>query len=73
MKSFVVAAFLVATTLASSASKHKSVVKPATSFWYANMDHTGGAKGFAPDLDGDLDYPVFVAVKAGDGSSSAFS
>jgi len=40
----------------------------ATSFWYANMDHTGSARGYAPDLDGDFNYPVFMAVNPGDGA-----
>ncbi|KAI2601954.1 glycoside hydrolase family 55 protein [Hypoxylon sp. NC1633] len=39
----------------------------ATSFWYANMDHTGTARGYAPDLGTDYTYPVFKAVNAGDG------
>jgi hypothetical protein len=44
------------------------VAKRATSFWYANMDHSGRPRGFAPDLDGDFSYPVFVAVNPGDGA-----
>lgn len=40
----------------------------ATSFWYANIDHTGAPRGFAPDLDGDYAYPVYMAVSAGDGA-----
>ncbi|KAI1304383.1 glycoside hydrolase family 55 protein [Xylaria venustula] len=40
----------------------------ATSFWYANFDHTGTARGYAPDLDGDFNYPVYMAVAAGDGA-----
>ncbi|KAI5926488.1 beta-1,3-glucanase [Camillea tinctor] len=43
--------------------------KRATSFWYANMDHTGNARGYAPDLDGDYTYPVYMTVNAGDGAS----
>jgi hypothetical protein len=40
-----------------------------SSFWYANMDHTNRRiRGFAPDLDGDLNYEVFKAVKPGDGA-----
>ena len=39
--------------------------KAASSFWYANMDHTGANRGYAPDLDGDYNYPVFKAVAAG--------
>ena len=35
---------------------------------YANMDHTGASRGYAPDLDGDFNYPVYVAVNAGDGA-----
>lgn len=40
----------------------------ATSFWYANLDHTGTARGYAPDLDGDFNYPVYMAVSPGDGA-----
>jgi hypothetical protein len=40
----------------------------ATSFWYANVDHTGNARGYAPDLDGDYNYPVYMAVTPGDGA-----
>ncbi|KAI1823550.1 glycoside hydrolase family 55 protein [Xylaria intraflava] len=39
----------------------------ATSFWYPNFDHTGPPRGFAPNLDGDFDYPIYVAVAPGDG------
>jgi hypothetical protein len=41
----------------------------ATSFWYANMDHTGTARGYAPDLDPDYSSPVFKTVNAGDGAA----
>ncbi|KAI0379671.1 glycoside hydrolase family 55 protein [Hypomontagnella monticulosa] len=44
------------------------LVKRATSFWYANMDHTGQYRGFAPDLGNDFTYPVFMAVNPGDGA-----
>ncbi|KAI1213565.1 glycoside hydrolase family 55 protein [Annulohypoxylon truncatum] len=44
-----------------------NLVKRATSFWYANMDHTGSARGYAPDLGTDT-YPVYMAVNAGDGA-----
>lgn len=43
--------------------------KRATTFWYANMDHTGPYRGYAPDLDPDYTYPVYVAVNPGDGAS----
>ncbi|KXJ95237.1 glucan endo-1,3-beta-glucosidase BGN13.1 precursor [Microdochium bolleyi] len=42
--------------------------RQSTSFWYANMDHTGNARGYAPDLDGDFNYAVYKAVAPGDGA-----
>lgn len=45
------------------------LVSRATTFWYANMDHTGNARGYAPDLDPDFSYPVYKTVTAGDGNS----
>lgn len=39
-----------------------------STYWYAMMDHTSPARGWAPDLDGDYNYPVFMAVKPGDGA-----
>ncbi|KAI1144258.1 glycoside hydrolase family 55 protein [Hypoxylon sp. FL0543] len=42
--------------------------KRATSFWYANMDHTGQYRGYAPDLGSDYTYPVYMAVNPGDGA-----
>ena len=41
----------------------------ATSYWYANMDHTGSSRGYAPDLDPDFTYPVFKPVNSGDGNA----
>jgi hypothetical protein len=46
-----------------------NISKRATTFWYANMDHTGPSRGYAPDLDPDFSYPVFQAVNPGDGAS----
>ena len=43
------------------------VNRGTTSFWYSNMDHTGSARGYAPDLDPDFSYPVYKAVSPGDG------
>lgn len=43
--------------------------KRGTRFWYPNMDHSGQYRGYAPDLDGDDAYQVYVAVKAGDGDA----
>lgn len=40
----------------------------ATGFWYANMDHSGQYRGYAPDLGSDYNYPVFKAVSPGDGA-----
>ncbi|KAF3059335.1 Glucan endo-1,3-beta-glucosidase BGN13.1 [Daldinia childiae] len=48
----------------------ETISKRATSFWYANMDHTGQGRGYAPDL-GDDSYPVYIAVKPGDGPGIA--
>ncbi|KAI4868767.1 glycoside hydrolase family 55 protein [Hypoxylon rubiginosum] len=45
-----------------------NILKRATSFWYANMDHTGQYRGYAPDLGNDYSYPVFMAVNPGDGA-----
>lgn len=38
-----------------------------TTFWYTNMDHTGGPRGYAPDLGNDYWYEVFKSVNSGDG------
>lgn len=45
-----------------------NVSKRATSSWYPNMDHSGSARGYAPDLDSDFTYPVFKSVNPGDGA-----
>ncbi|KAB5545810.1 pectin lyase fold/virulence factor [Coniochaeta sp. 2T2.1] len=60
-----------AAVIAMPAANHSEndLVRRATSFWYANMDHTGNARGYAPDLDPDFSYPVFMAATAGDGAS----
>ncbi|OTA97776.1 glycoside hydrolase family 55 protein [Hypoxylon sp. CO27-5] len=46
----------------------ETLQKRATSFWYANFDHTGQYRGYAPDLGTDYTYPVFMAVNPGDGA-----
>ncbi|KAK5991277.1 Glucan endo-1,3-beta-glucosidase BGN13.1 [Cladobotryum mycophilum] len=38
----------------------------ASSYWYANMDHSGTARGYAPHTDNPGSYSVYVAVNAGD-------
>ena len=45
------------------------LTKQATGFWYANMDHSGQYRGYAPDLGSDYDYPVYKAVSPGDGAA----
>ncbi|CZR64545.1 probable Glucan endo-1,3-beta-glucosidase BGN13.1 [Phialocephala subalpina] len=69
---FVVAISLLAgaasATLTPQSNK-QVVLSQATSFWYANMDHTGPARGYAPDLDPDYTYPVFQSVNPGNGTS----
>ena len=55
--------------LPTSENEDAKLSKRATTFWYANMDHTGSARGYAPDLDPDFSYPVFKAVNAEDGAS----
>ncbi|RYP77304.1 hypothetical protein DL769_003453 [Monosporascus sp. CRB-8-3] len=47
----------------------KNAPRQATSFWYANMDHTGQYRGYAPGLDNSDSYPVFVSVNPGDGGA----
>ena len=44
-------------------------VNLATASWYSDIDHTSGTvRGYAPDLDGDFNYPVYKAVSPGDGA-----
>lgn len=40
-----------------------------TSFYYPNMDHVNGPRGYAPDLGDDYDYPVYKTVNPGDGNA----
>lgn len=63
-------------TTSSAASSHDArairnstskVAAASTSFWYANMDHVGATRGYAPDLDKDYTYDVFKTVNSGDG------
>jgi hypothetical protein len=71
MKFWTAIALLGGTVAAAPAGNQtdNDLVKRATSFWYANMDHTGSYRGYAPDLDGDYSYAVYVSATAGDGSS----
>jgi hypothetical protein len=74
MKFWTAVSLLAGTALAMPAdhATHKrddNLSKRATSFWYANMDHTGSARGYAPDLDEDYNYAVYVSATAGSASS----
>ena len=70
-KRFVLAATLLGVATASpvapsSKGQHDvDIAKRATTFWYANMPHTGSYSGYAPDLGSDTTYPVYMAVAAG--------
>jgi hypothetical protein len=72
MKTFHAALLLLAGVSASPMPKGDGndtvLAARATSFWYANFDHTGPPRGYAPDLDGDFNYPVYMAVSPGDGA-----
>lgn len=45
------------------------ITTQASSYWYANMDHTGQYRGYAPGLDNSDSYPVFVAVSPENGGA----
>ncbi|KAJ2976359.1 hypothetical protein NUW58_g8108 [Xylaria curta] len=72
MKLLLVASLLLAGVSATPTPRddgnNTALAARATSFWYANVDHTGTYRGYAPDLDGDFNYPVYVAVNPGDGA-----
>lgn len=82
IKQFVVAVALVGSSVLAAPSQDisasitlnltgaQALADRPTRFWYSNIDHnTRPVRGFAPDLDGDVDYAVFKAVKPGDGAS----
>jgi hypothetical protein len=46
-----------------------SVEARASGFWYAQMDHSGASRGYAPYAENAASYSVFKAVKSGDSSS----
>lgn len=71
MKFWTAIALLGGTAVAAPAGTQTDIdlVIGATSFWYANMDHTGSYRGYAPDLDQDYNYAVYLSATAGDGSS----
>ncbi|KAI2642512.1 glycoside hydrolase family 55 protein [Xylaria nigripes] len=53
--------------------RSSNAASASTSFWYAQMDHTGTSRGYAPDLDGDYNYPVFMEVAAGNGDGIQYA
>ncbi|KKP02807.1 glucan endo-1,3-beta-glucosidase [Trichoderma harzianum] len=58
-----------ATPTPSPPASDEGITKRATSFYYPNMDHVNAPRGFAPDLDGDFNYPIYQTVNAGDGNA----
>lgn len=64
------ASALPAGSLTSSVNSTETNVlaaRESSSYWYANMDHTGNARGYVPNLDNnDYTYPVYKAVASGD-------
>ncbi|KAF7518987.1 hypothetical protein G7054_g13262 [Neopestalotiopsis clavispora] len=64
MKLTTIATALVATT--ASASSYTTGGKRETSFWYANLDHTGPYRGYALELGTNAStYSVYKAVSPG--------
>ncbi|KAG6009657.1 hypothetical protein E4U21_001721 [Claviceps maximensis] len=61
---------LLALLGSSSASSlgQRSEKSRSNGFWYAQMDHTGPARGFPPHVD-NATYSVFQGIKPGDGGS----
>ncbi|KAK5992777.1 Glucan endo-1,3-beta-glucosidase BGN13.1 [Cladobotryum mycophilum] len=57
-----------ATPAPSVAPSDDGLTKRATSFWYANMDHTGTSRGYSPNLGNDFSYQVYKTVNPGDGA-----
>ncbi|KAJ4862845.1 pectate lyase superfamily protein domain-containing protein [Trichoderma breve] len=58
-----------ATPTPSPPASDEGITKRATSFYYPNMDHVNAPRGFAPDLDGDFNYPIYQTVNSGDGNA----
>lgn len=45
------------------------VAGAGSNFWHGNLDHSGNARGYAPDLGNDYSYDIFKSVNAGDGGA----
>ena len=54
--------------LAASATCTGPVVSTPSTFWLDQMDHTGNARGYAPELLGYYTYPVYRNVMSGYGA-----
>jgi hypothetical protein len=68
MRSTAIATAILTTVFASPVDNRNAnyLAHRDTSFWYANLDHTGPYRGYAPDLDGNSStYPVYQAVSPG--------
>ncbi|QUC18266.1 uncharacterized protein UV8b_02507 [Ustilaginoidea virens] len=65
----VVAGLATATASSASPTREGSTIGArAGGFWYADMDHTGAPRGYAPHADKAGEYAVFKAVKPGHGA-----
>ncbi|GAB0139038.1 hypothetical protein EsDP_00007255 [Epichloe bromicola] len=60
---------LASASVLASPLEQSSVEARASGFWYAQMDHSGASRGYAPYVENAASYSVFQAVKSGDGSS----
>lgn len=65
----VLALALASASVSASPLEQSSVEARASGFWYAQMDHSGAPRGYAPYVENAASYSVFQAVKSGDGSS----
>lgn len=59
----------VANTAAAPSTISNVSIKAATTYWYANMDHTGEFRGIAPYVDNSDSYEVYKTVDPGDGNA----
>ncbi|KAG5934372.1 hypothetical protein E4U53_000706 [Claviceps sorghi] len=64
MLALMVSLLAVVGSVSASSLRHGAGAR-ASDFWYANMDHSGAAKGFAPHVGNASSYPVFLSVEPG--------
>ncbi|KAH8171772.1 pectate lyase superfamily protein [Sarocladium implicatum] len=69
LTSLALLATAVANVAAAPSNFHNASIKATTSYWYANMDHTGDFRGIAPWVDDPKSYEVFKTVDSGDGGA----